>query len=117
MVAVSVDPPQKSELVRKQLRLPFAILSDSAKRVIQDWNIYNPRERGGIAKPSVFIIDPHRNVLFASVDSTNSRVPAADIVRILQAREPAPSAKPRAYFPRPMDFVRAIRNGIRLRDR
>lgn len=116
LVAVSVDPPAKSEEVRRQLHLPFAILSDQNKRVIQDWDIYYPRERGGIAKPSVFIIDRNRTVLFASVDRTNSRVPTADIVRILQTREAAPAPR-KAYFPRLTDFVRAIRNGIRLRNR
>ena len=115
--AVSVDPPEKSEAVRKQLHLPFTILSDQNKQVIQDWCIYNPRERGGIARPAVFILDRDRNVLFASVDSTNSPVPTADIVRILQTHEPSPAARPKGYFPRPTDFVRAIRNGIRLRNR
>lgn len=114
-MAVSVDPPEKSEAVREQLHLPFAILSDKDKRVIQEWGIYNPQEKGGIAKPSVFIIDPNRKVLFASIDRTNARVPTADIVRMLQAREGDASASPKSYFPRPADFARAIGNSIRLR--
>ncbi len=76
--------------MRRELRLPFAILCDTNKRVIQDWDIYNPKERGGIAKPAVFIIDRNRTVLFASVDTVNARVPAADIVRILQTRDKEP---------------------------
>lgn len=85
--------------------------------MIQDLGIYNARERGGIAKPSVFIIDRSGSVLFASVDRTNSRVPTADIVRILQTREAATSAARKTYFPSVMDFARAIHNGLRLRGR
>jgi peroxiredoxin len=117
VVVVAVDPPEKSEAVRRELGLPFAILSDRNKRVVQDWDIYNPKERGGIARPAVFIINRSRMVLFASVDTVNARVPTTEIVRILQTRERAPSAGRKGYFPRPMDFVRAIRNGIRLRSR
>ena len=116
-MAVSVDPPEKSETVRRELRLLFAILCDTNKRVIQAWDIYNGKERGGIAKPAVFIIDCNRTVLFASVDTVNARVPTADIVRILQTRDKEPVAGRKNYFPSPMDFVHAIRNGIRLRNR
>ncbi len=97
--------------------MPFAILSDTEKRVIQNWGIYNPREIGGIAKPSVFIVDRNRTILFASVDRTNSRVPTSDIVRILQTSEDATAVPPKSYFPHPMDFARAIRNNMRLRNR
>jgi peroxiredoxin len=117
VVAVAVDPPEKSEAVRRELGLPFAILSDTNKRVIEDWDIHNRKERGGIAKPAVFIIDRSRMVLFASVDTVNARVPTTEIVRMLQTRDQAPTAGRKSYFPRPMDFVRAIRNGIRLRGR
>jgi hypothetical protein len=65
----------------------------------------------------VFIIDRNRTVLFASVDTVNARVPTADILRILQTRDKEPVAGRKSYFPSPMDFVRAIRNGIRLRNR
>jgi peroxiredoxin len=117
-VYVSVDSPEKSELLRRQLRLPFAILSDAKKRVVQDWDIYNPREKGGIAKPAVFIIDRNRNVLFASVDSTTARVPTQEIVRILQSTDQAAAAAaPKGYFPGFGNFLRAILNPIRFRKR
>ena len=115
VAAVSVDPPGKSIAVRRGLRLPFAILSDTNKRVIQDWDIYNPKEKGGIAKPAVFIMGSDRRVLFASVDRVNARVATTDIVRILQTHDEAASAERKKYFPRPMDFIRAIGNAFRLR--
>ncbi len=113
LVAVSVDSREKSETVRRELHLPFPILCDTERRVVQQWDIYNEREKGGIAKPSVFIIDRDRTVRFFSVDEVASRVPASEIVRILQASSDERSAHRRFYFPRPGDFFRAIRNSIR----
>jgi peroxiredoxin len=114
VVVVSVDSPNKSAALRHNLRLPFMILSDTDKQVIKDWGIYNPREKGGIALPSVFILDRDRRVLYASVDSTFARIPTPDIVRILQSPGEAPSAARKRYFPRAIDIVRAIRNALGL---
>lgn len=112
-VAVSVDPPDKSEAVRRELRLPFGILCDTNRRVVQEWDIYNAQEKGGIAKPAVFILDPGRLVRFASVDTVASRVPASEITALLRnVRENSPSR--RFVFPRPRDFFHAIRNMIRF---
>lgn len=113
VVVVSVDSPNKSAALRHNLRLPFAILSDTDKQVIKDWGIYNPREKGGIAVPSVFILDRDRTVLYASVDSTFARIPTADIVRILQSPGEVPPAARKRYFPRLVDIIRAVRNSFR----
>jgi len=113
VVVVSVDSPNKSAALRHNLRLPFMILSDTGKQVIKDWGIYNPREKGGIALPSVFILDRDRTVLYASVDSTFARIPTADIVRILQSPGEAPSAARKRYFPRLVGIIRAVRNSFR----
>ena len=112
VVAVSVDPPIKSKALRRELRLPFLILSDAERRVIKHWGIYNPDERGGIAKPAVFVIDRDRTVQYSEIDDVATRVPASEIVRILRGtgrRE----AQRRVYIPRLSDFFRAIRNMLR----
>ena len=114
MVAVSVDAPQKSESVRRDLRLPFPILSDSKRRVVQEWGIYNPDEKGGIAKPAVFILAPGRMVRFVSVDQVASRVPAAEILRRLTEQGPGSGADRKTRIPGPVTFFRAIRNALRL---
>jgi peroxiredoxin len=115
LVAVSVDPPEASEAVRRDLRLPFMILCDTARRVVREWDIYNPRERGGIAEPAVFIIDPDRIVLYASVDGVSSRIAASEIVRLLPATAETPPARRKHYIPTLADFFRAIRNSIHFR--
>ena len=110
--AVCIDPPIKSEAVRRELQLPFPILCDTERQVIKDWGIYNPKERGGIAKPAVFVIDCDRMVQYAKVDDVATRVPASEIVRVLTgAGQYEPKRK--VYIPRVSDFLRAIRNMIR----
>jgi peroxiredoxin len=116
LVAVSVDPPQTSEAVRRELQLPFMTLCDTERRVVREWGIYNPHERGGIAKPAVFIINADRSVRYTSVHGVSSRTPASEVVRLLQgtAETPQPAWRKR-YIPAPADFFRAIRNSIRFR--
>jgi peroxiredoxin len=113
VAAVAVDAPEKSETLRTQLSLPFPILCDTERRVVREWDIYNSRERGGIAKPAVFLIDPARLVRYAAVDGVAKRVPAAEIVSLLQnAARPQPVRR-KVYFPLWSDWTRAIRNGMR----
>jgi peroxiredoxin len=114
MVAVSVDAPEKSESVRRELRLPFPILSDSQRRVVREWDVYNPQEKGGIAKPAVFILAPDRTVRFVSVDEVASRVPAAEILRRVSEQGPAPGADRKIRIPGPALFFRAVRNALRM---
>ena len=114
LAAVSVDAPEKSEVVRRQLQLPFPILSDSQRRVVREWDIYNPLEKGGIAKPAVFILAPDRTVRFVSVDEVASRVPAAEIVRRLSQESSSTTANRKTLFPGPATFFQAIRNGISM---
>jgi peroxiredoxin len=114
LIAVSVDAPEKSEAVRRELQLPFVILSDAQRRVVRKWDIYNPREKGGIAKPAVFILAPDRIVRFASVDTVASRVPAAEILHRLSENAPGADAARKRIIPCPATFLRAIRNALRM---
>ena len=114
IVAVSVDPPEKSEAVRVQLGLPFAILCDTDRRVVQEWNIYNRAEKGGIAIPAIFIIGADRIVRQASVDSVAGRVPALEILRALRDGAESRPIRRRYNFPAPSDWARSARNAIRF---
>jgi peroxiredoxin len=112
VVAVSVDPPAKSEALRRELGLPFPILCDIERRVIKDWGIYNPKERGGIAKPAVFVIHRDRTIQYSEIDEVATRLPASEIVCILRGAEQR-EAQRKVYIPRLTDFFRAIRNMLR----
>ena len=95
------------------LSLPFPILCDTERRVVKDWDIYNSREKGGIAKPSVFIINPDRRVRYAAVDSVARRVPASEIVRSLQLNDDSQPVRRKVHIPLFSHWYRAIRNTIR----
>jgi len=113
VVAVSVDSPDKSEALRVDLALPFPILCDMERRVVRDWGIYNSGEKGGIAKPAVFIIDPSHVVRYASVDAVARRVPAAAIVSLLQNAAEGQPVRRTVHVPLFYEWKRAIRNIIR----
>jgi peroxiredoxin len=113
LAAVSVDAPDKSQALRQQLSLPFPILCDTERRVVREWDIYNPREKGGIAKPAVFVIDSDRTVLFAAVDTVSTRVPASEIVRVLRTDAARDAVRRKVYIPGFAEWIRAIRNAVR----
>ena len=109
VVAVSVDAPDESEALRIHLSLPFAILCDTERRVVKGWGIYNSGEKGGIAKPAVFIIDSGQVVRYAGVDTVVRRVPAAEIVSLLQNAAEEQPVRRRVYVPRFSDWKSALR--------
>jgi peroxiredoxin len=110
VVAISVDRPEQSERLRRELGLPFAILSDADRCVVKEWDTLNRREHGGIAKPSVFVIATGRNVLFSSVDSVRSRIGASEVAQMLRAHTFEHATHRRAYTPRFNDITLALRN-------
>ena len=113
VVALSVDAPDTTEALRRQLDLPFPILCDTERRVVKDWDLYNAAEKGGIAKPAVFVIDRNRSVSYSSVDSVAKRVPASEIVRVLQSTGGTRQVQRRVHFPTLAAWWRAIRNSMR----
>ena len=56
VAALSVDAPEVSEALRNRLDLPYPLLCDTQRVVTKQWDLYNPGEMGGIAKPAVFVI-------------------------------------------------------------
>jgi peroxiredoxin len=113
VAAVSVDAGENSEALRRELNLPFPILCDTGRRVVQGWDIYNPRERGGIAKPAAFVIDPDRTVRYATIDSVAQRVPAPEMLLLLQSMRESRQVRRKTYVPRLADWFRGMRNMIR----
>jgi peroxiredoxin len=112
VAAVSVDAPNKSEALRVHLALPFPILCDTERRVVRDWGIFNSQEKGGIAVPAVFIIDPANVIRYAAVDEIVSRVPAAEIVSLLQTTAHAQPVRRRVHVPLLSQWIKAVRNLI-----
>jgi peroxiredoxin len=113
VVALSVDDRARSEALRAQLGLEFPLLCDTERVVVRDWDLYNSRERDGIAVPAVFVIGTNRVVRYRSIDSTARRVRTDGGAR--RAARLGPSVERSAVWPQFRDWRRAIGNAIRYR--
>ena len=113
LVAISVDSPEQSERLRRDLGLPFTILSDANRRVVREWDVFNARERGGIARPSVFIVDADRRIVAQSRDAVGSRVGASEVLHALKTPNSELAQRKTTYVPRLNEIALAIRNNVR----
>lgn len=117
LAALAVDEPARSEAVRQQYELPFPILCDTRREVIEAWGIINRKEKGGIAEPAVFAIDRDRSVLAGSVDAEFNRVGAPALLEYLRSRSGAANSSGlRRHFviARLGDWWRAVRGALRF---
>src|ERR1700680_4587022 len=117
LAALAVDEPGRSEAVRRQYDLPFPILCDARREVIEAWGIINRKEKGGIAEPAVFVLDRDRCVLVGSVDGEFNRVSAAALLEFLRSRVAAADLPaPRRHFVLATsgDWWRAVRGALRF---
>lgn len=102
LVALAVDPPGRSEAVRLRYGLQFPILCDTERRVVREWNLFNPEERDGIAVPAIFLLGPGLRVLCAIQGTVVSRVRASDMLSFVRER---PVASDRAAWPPPRNRI------------
>jgi peroxiredoxin len=113
VVALSVDSTQRSEALRTELALPFPILCDASRNVVRAWDLYNPREMGGIAVPAVFVIGTDRLIRYRSIDTTRARVSTDGLLRFLRGEMAAESVRRERVRAGLADFVRALANAVR----
>jgi peroxiredoxin len=63
ILAISVDPPKKGQWVEEKLKVPFPILSDSKREVMEHYGTrsseYHNREGGSINTPSGAVVFKH----------------------------------------------------------
>lgn len=111
VAGVSVDAPEDSENFRQALKLPFPLLCDTRRELVAAWGVFNEKERGGIAIPSVFILDRGLRLRFSSVDRMGARVTPSAIAEMLRSGAEAVTARDRRrVIPHPKDWLRALRN-------
>jgi thioredoxin-dependent peroxiredoxin len=67
IIAISVDPPDKSQKMAEQLKIPYPILSDDGHKVIDSYSILDPG--GKISTAAVFILDKQGIVRWTYVAS------------------------------------------------
>jgi peroxiredoxin len=113
VVALSVDDQARSAALRAQLALPYPLLCDPARTVVRAWDLYNPREKGGIAVPAVFVIGPDRFVRYRSIDSTFQRVTTEGVLRFLRGQAQRETLHRERVHAGLGEFARAIANAVR----
>ena len=114
VVAISVDPLDRSAGLRKDLAIPFPLLSDRNRATIIEWGVLNAGEKGGIAIPATFLIDRERKVLLAKVEDMMMRIEPSAMLDFIRAMPAGAPAVPRARGVNPaMMFLRAMANGFR----
>jgi peroxiredoxin len=114
VVAISVDPPDRSAGMSRDLSIPFPLLSDSDRATIIAWGVLNAKENGGIAIPSTFLIDRERKVRFTSVEDMMMRIEPRAMLEVVCALPSGSKTVPRARGVNPaMMFLRAMANGFR----
>lgn len=116
LVAVSVDEPGRSRALEEQLKLPFELLSDADREVVQAYGIFNREEKGGIAYPATFVLDRDRTVRFRSLDRTVTRVDPAALFAFLRNGLSSASSEAtakRPIIPRFADLRRMMANALR----
>ncbi len=96
IAAVSVDEPGRAEEVRRRYGLPFPLLCDPEAQLVRAWGLFDPAEKGGIARPATFVLDAGLTVRFRSLDGVVTRVRAADLAHALASR---PGGGPRGWAP------------------
>lgn len=116
IAALSVDPEERSRSLARQLDLPFPLLCDPARAVVEAWGLLNRREKGGIAYPATFVLGRDRKILFRSLDGTMARVQLDRLFAFLHrgAAATAPAEPARSViFPRVRDLLRVAANVFR----
>ncbi len=105
-----------SRALAAQLGLPFPLLCDPGREVVQAYHLYNAKENGGIAYPATLVLDRDRRVRFRSLDRTARRVDLDTLFAFLRSGvdTAAPGAPACAnVVPRLGDWLRIMANALR----
>jgi peroxiredoxin len=80
LLAISVDDQTYAWSMGQTTSAKFQILSDSDKKTITAYGIVNPEEHGGIAKPSIFILDKEGRIRYMHVGKDPSDRPPDEAI-------------------------------------
>jgi len=67
LIAISVDEQSFAWSMAQTTGARFQILSDAEKKTITEYGIVNAAEHGGIAHPSIFILDKEGRIRYMHV--------------------------------------------------
>jgi peroxiredoxin Q/BCP len=78
ILAISVDPPEKSRELGEKLKIRFPLLSDQDHRVIDQYEILDPG--GKISIASVFVVDKKGIVRWSYITDDYKVRPLDDVI-------------------------------------
>jgi peroxiredoxin len=85
LIAVSVDEQSFAWSMAQTTGAKFQILSDAEKKTITEYGIVNAAEHGGIAHPSIFVLDKEGRIRYMYVGkNAQDRPPDETIVEELK---------------------------------
>jgi peroxiredoxin len=80
LIAISVDEQSYAWSIGQTTGAKFQILSDSDKKVIISYGILNAEEHGGIAHPSIFIVDKTGRIRYLHVGKDATDRPSDEAI-------------------------------------
>ena len=90
--AISPDPIDRLKETKTKVakdgkgEIPFALLSDPGSKTVDAYGVYDPTYAGqdvdGIPRPSIFILDKDRKIVWANVSMDYKKRPTVDEIRI-----------------------------------
>ncbi len=104
-MAISTDEPAASALLAGEHFLPFPLLSDPDRRVIEAYGVLDPSERDGIATPAIFAVNRAGNVTLRSVDNMARQLDPQELLTALDDEEEG-AARRWIWFPRLLSVLR-----------
>lgn len=91
IVAISPDPIDRLKETKSKVAadkngaIPFALLSDPGSKTVNAFGVYDPTYAGqdvdGIPRPSIFIVDKNRKVVWASISMDYKKRPTVNEIR------------------------------------
>jgi peroxiredoxin len=84
MVTISTDSTDALKKYQVDTGVPFMMLSDAEKKVIKEYDLYNPSERDGVAVPAMVVINRSGIVRYSHVQKKYVRVRNKKLLAELQ---------------------------------
>jgi len=117
LAALSVDVPERLRAARARIGLRMPLLCDVTREAVKGWDLYNRRERGGIAVPATVVIGADGAIRFCVREGMARRLRASELLAWLAQpwpqqpwrEQPGAVPGPRGYWPGWRAWWRALR--------
>jgi peroxiredoxin len=80
LVAISVDKQEFAWSMGQTTGAKFQLLSDEDHKIISEYGILNAAEHGGIAHPSIFILDKEGRIRYLYIGKNPTDRPADEFI-------------------------------------